>query len=61
LEKKQTGMRNMIIAHILDASLRFEGEKKAGLRLCRRILQALCRPRSAFPCWIFAIIIVGQI
>jgi len=49
LEKKQTGVRNMIIAHIFETTLRLEREKKAGLGLRRRILQAFCRPPQARP------------
>jgi len=49
-------MRNMVIAHIFEATLRLEEEKKAGLGLRRRILQAfsvaplpaLCRDFCTF-------------
>jgi len=51
-------MRNMIIAHIFETTLRFEGEKKTGLGLRRRILQAFsalcCPPCAGFcnsNCW----------
>jgi hypothetical protein len=38
-------MRNMMLAHIFKITLCLEGEKKAGLGLRRRILQAFCQPR----------------
>jgi hypothetical protein len=56
LEKMQTGMRNMIIVHIFETTLRFEGEKKAGLGLRRRILQAFPLPRSAPSGWFMRVL-----
>ena len=47
LEQKQTGMKNMTITHIFEITLRFEREKKAGLGLRRRTLQAFPPARGA--------------
>jgi hypothetical protein len=49
LEQKQTGMRGMIVTHLLETTLRFEREKKAGLGLRRRILPVFWHPAAPPP------------
>jgi len=42
-------MRNLIVTHLFETTLRFEREKKAGLGLRRRILPVFWHPAAPPP------------